>query len=70
MVLGGFWGVGQFSFMGGLIWGTVQMVLGSFKGVRQFSFMGLDLGHCVDGFRRFLGSYAIFLYGGSIWGTV
>jgi hypothetical protein len=46
------------------------MVLGGFLGVRQFFFMGLDLGHCEDGFRWFLGSSAIFLYRGLIWGTV
>jgi hypothetical protein len=46
------------------------MVLGDFRGVRQLSFMGVDLGHCVDGLRWFLESYAIFLYGGLIWGTV
>jgi hypothetical protein len=40
----------------GLIWGTVWMVLGGFWRVTQFSFMGVDLGHCVDGLRWFLGS--------------
>jgi hypothetical protein len=39
MVLGGFWGVRQFSF-NGLIWGTVWIVLGGFWEVRQFSFVG------------------------------
>jgi hypothetical protein len=45
VVLGGFGGIRQFSFMavdlghcvGGFSW---------FWGVRQFSFMGVDLGHC------------------------
>jgi hypothetical protein len=32
--------------------------------------LGVDLGHCVDGFGRFLGSLAIFICRGLIWGTV
>jgi hypothetical protein len=35
-------GVRKFSFVGGLIWGTVQVVLGGYQGVRQFSFVGVD----------------------------
>jgi hypothetical protein len=40
MVLGGFGGVRQFSFVGVSIWGNLWMVLGGFGGVRQFSFVG------------------------------
>jgi hypothetical protein len=55
MVLGGFGGVWQFFLCRGLISGNFWMVLGGFGGVRQFSFVGVDLWHCVDGFRWFLG---------------
>jgi hypothetical protein len=46
------------------------VVLGGFWVVRQFSFMGVHFGHCVSGSRWFFGSWAIFLLGGLIWGTV
>jgi hypothetical protein len=46
VVLGGFGGVRQFSFMGV----DLGHCLGGFRGVRQFSAMGVDLGHCVGGF--------------------
>jgi hypothetical protein len=46
------------------------MYLGGFWGVKQFSFLGFFFGHLVDGFSWFLGSQAIFLYGGLILGTV
>jgi hypothetical protein len=36
----------------------------------NFLFYGVDLGHCVDASRWFLGNQAIFLCRGSIWGTV
>jgi hypothetical protein len=66
VVLGGFGGVRQFSFMGV----DLGHCVGGYWGVRQFSFNGVDLGQCVSGFRWFLGSSAIFLYGMLIWGTV
>ena len=66
MVLGGFGGVRQFSFMGV----DLGHCLGGFRGVRQFSVMGVDLGHCVGGFWWFWGIQAIFRYGGLIWGIV
>jgi hypothetical protein len=54
MVLGGFGGVMQFSFMGVDLGHSVDGFRW-YLGVRQFSFMGgVDLGHCVDGFRWFL----------------
>jgi hypothetical protein len=43
------------------------VVLGEFG---NFPFWRIDLGHCVGGFGCFWGSYAIFLYGELIWGTV
>jgi hypothetical protein len=36
----------------------------------NFPLWVVDLGHCVDGFRWFLGSKAIFLYKWLIWVTV
>jgi hypothetical protein len=61
VVLGGFEGVRQFD---------LGHCVGGFSGVRQLTFVGVDLGHCVDGFSWFLGSEAIFLHEGLIWGTV
>jgi hypothetical protein len=43
------------------------MVLGE---LCNFRLSGVDLGHGVDGFRWFLGSYAIFLCQGLTWGTL
>jgi hypothetical protein len=39
----------------GLILGTVWMVLVGFGALGIFTWLRVDLGHCVDGFRWFLG---------------
>jgi hypothetical protein len=46
------------------------MVLGGSREVGKFSFVGVALGHGVDGFRWFSGSWEIFLCRGLLWGTV
>jgi hypothetical protein len=61
MVLGDFGGVRQFSFVGGLFWGTVWMVLGA---LGNFPLLGVDLGHCMDGFRWFWGVRQFSFVGG------
>jgi hypothetical protein len=56
MVLGGFWGVRQFLFMGVDLGPCVDGFRCFLGELGNFFFMGVDLGHCVDGFRWYLGS--------------